>query len=127
MKLDNITYEVIGTALKVHSSLGPGLLESSYQEVMFYELVKRGYYVQKELALPVVYEKVKLNVGYRIDLLVEKHLVVEIKSVEALKDIHIAQVLTYLRLGNFKMGLLLNFNVTSMKNGIKRLINSNKT
>jgi GxxExxY protein len=99
-----------------------GLLESSYKECLWYELVKSGLSVEKEKALPLVYEEVKLEVGYRIDLLIESKVIVEIKAVEALNDVHTAQVLTYLKLSSCKVGLLLNFNTSSLKNGIKRLV-----
>lgn len=123
MEDNKITEQIIALAIKVHRSLGPGLLESAYQECLFYELIKAGWSVEKEKALPLVYEEVKLDAGYRIDLLVEKQMVVEIKSVEALTDVHIAQVLTYLKLSNCKIGLLINFNVTQLTNGLKRLYN----
>lgn len=120
-ELSNI---VIGLAIKIHKALGPGLLESAYREPMFYEINKAGLYVEKEKPLPLIYEEVKLDVGYRIDLLVEHKLVLELKSVEALAEIHLAQVLTYLRLSGCKLGLLINFNVTVLKNGIKRVVNN---
>lgn len=120
---NKLTEQIIGCAIKVHRSLGPGLLESAYQECLFYELKKAGLFVEKEKALPLVYEEVKLDCGYRIDLLVEKQIVVEIKSVEVLNDVHTAQVLTYLKLSNCKIGLLINFNVTQLTTGIKRLYN----
>lgn len=123
MEANKITEQIIGCAINVHRSLGPGLLESAYQECLLYELKKAGLFVEKEKALPLVYEEVKLDCGYRIDLLVEKQIVVEIKSVEALNDVHTAQVLTYLKLSNCKIGLLINFNVTQLTNGIKRLYN----
>lgn len=119
---NDLTGRIIGAACKVHSSLGPGLLENSYKECLHYELTQIGLYVEKEIGLPLVYEKIKLEVGYRIDLLVEKEIVVEIKAVEKLCDIHLAQILTYLKLSKCKIGLLLNFNETSMKNGIKRVV-----
>lgn len=120
---NKLTEQIIGCAIKVHRSLGPGLLESAYQECLFYELKKAGLFVEKEKALPLVYEEVKLDCGYRIDLLVEKQIVVEIKSVEVLNDVHTAQVLTYLKLSNCKIGLLINFNVTQLTTRIKRLYN----
>ncbi|REE24289.1 GxxExxY protein [Winogradskyella pacifica] len=106
----------------MHKQLGPGLLESAYQECLFHELKKAGLAVQKEKALPIVYKDIKLDHGYRIDLLVENKVVIEIKTVEAFSDVHLAQVLTYLKLGNYKLGLLLNFHVTTLKNGIRRVI-----
>ncbi len=114
---------VFDAALNVHRNLGPGLLESSYKECLFYELTKAGVRVEKEKALPLVYEEIKLEVGYRIDLLVENKLIIETKAVDALNDVHLAQVLTYLKLSNCKLGLLINFNVSLLKNGIKRVIN----
>jgi len=114
---------VFDAALNVHRNLGPGLLESSYKECLFYELTKAGVRVEKEKALPLVYEEIKLEVGYRIDLLVENKLIIETKAIDALNDVHLAQVLTYLKLSNCKLGLLINFNVSLLKNGIKRVIN----
>ena len=119
-ELSNI---VIGCAIEVHKQLGPGLLESAYQECLFYELKQAGLNVQKEIPMPIIYKEVKLDHGYRIDLLVEQKLVIELKTVESLTDVHIAQVLTYLKLGHYKLGLLLNFQVKSLKDGIKRVIN----
>jgi GxxExxY protein len=114
---------VFEAGLKVHRTLGTGLLESAYQECLYYELRKLGLMVEKQKALPLVYEEVKLDAGYRIDLLVENKLVIEIKSVEALNDLHLAQILTYLKLSNCKLGLLMNFNTVLFKNGVKRVIN----
>jgi len=121
---NELSKEVIGLAIKVHRNLGPGLLESAYEECLFYELNKAGIYVEKQKAMPLVYDEVKLDIGYRIDLFVEKKLVLEIKSVESLNDVHLAQVLTYLKLSNSKLGLLINFNVALLKNGIKRVVNN---
>jgi len=118
-KLSNI---ILGCAIEVHKQLGPGLLESAYQECLLYELKKAGLNVKKEKALPIIYKEVKLDHGYRIDLLVENKVVIEIKTVETFTDVHLAQVLTYLKLGNYKLGLLLNFHVTTLKNGIRRVI-----
>jgi len=123
MEINEITERILGCAFKVHSELGPGLLESAYEECLCYELKKVGLHVQKQKALPLVYYEVKLDAGYRIDLLVEEKVVVEIKSVESFTDVHTAQVLTYLKLSKCKIGLLINFNVRSLKNGIKRLAN----
>ena len=119
---NEITQQVLKAAFKVHTELGPGLLESSYKECLYYELLQNGFFVEKEKPMPLVYHEVKLDIGYRLDLLVEKKVVVEIKVAEAFTDVHIAQVLTYLKLSNCKVGLLLNFKVASMKNGIKRLM-----
>jgi GxxExxY protein len=121
-ELNQLANEIIGLAIKVHKALGPGLLESSYKECLFYEVVKAGYFAEKEKPLPLIYETVKLDIGYRIDLLIENKLIVEIKAVDALADIHSAQVLTYLKLSGNRLGLLINFNVTLLKNGIKRLV-----
>lgn len=118
-ELSNI---VIGCAIEVHKSLSPGLLESAYKECLAYKIKKEGLFVEKEKPLPLVFEEVKLDCGYRVDLLVEHKLIVEIKSVEAINDIHLAQVLTYLKLSGCKLGLLLNFNVVRLKDGIKRVI-----
>jgi GxxExxY protein len=115
---------VFDCALKVHQSLGPGLLESAYEECLFYELKKQGLNVEKQKPLPLIYEEVKLDIGYRIDIIVNNKLIIEIKSVEALNDVHFAQLLTYLKLTNCKLGLLINFNVTLIKNGVKRVVNN---
>ncbi|MDP5199170.1 GxxExxY protein [Flavobacterium sp. DG2-3] len=115
---------VFNSALKVHQTLGPGLLESAYEECLFYELKKLGIYVEKQKALPLIYEEVKLDVGYRLDILVENKLILEIKAVDCLNEVHFAQLLTYLKLTNCKLGLLINFNVSLLKNGIKRVANN---
>lgn len=120
---NEISEIIIGCAIQVHRALGPGLLESSYEECLYYELQQSGVKVEKQKALPLVYKNVKLDVGYRIDLLVENRVIVELKAVESLTDVHTAQVLTYLRLANCKLGLLINFNVLLLKDGIKRLRN----
>jgi GxxExxY protein len=122
MNQNELAATVIGCAIKVHKALGPGLLESAYRECLYYELTKAHLLVEKEKTLPLVYEEVKLECGYRVDLLVERKLVVEIKSVEALNDVHLAQVLTYLKLSECKLGLLINFNVVLPKDGIRRVI-----
>jgi len=113
---------VIGCAIEVHKSLGPGLLESAYQECLYYELVQAGLKVDKQKPMPIIYKDVKLDHGYRMDLLINDKLVIEIKTVEYFTEVHTAQILTYLRLGNYKLGLLLNFNVNILKEGIKRVI-----
>ena len=123
MKENDISGKIIGCAIEVHKALGPGLLESAYEECLYYELLSAGVKVEKQKPLPVVYKEVKLEAGYRIDLLVEKRVVVELKSVDALNDVHIAQVLTYLKLSGCKLGLLMNFNVVKLVDGIKRLKN----
>jgi GxxExxY protein len=124
MTENEITEEIIGCAIKVHQALGPGLLESAYEECLYYELVKMGFFTEKQKALPLIYEEIKLECGYRIDLVVEKKVIVEVKSVEALNDIHLAQLLTYLKLANIKLGLLINFNVLKVKNGLRRVVNN---
>jgi len=122
MEINQITHEILDSAYKVHSALGPGLLESAYQACLAYELKKKGLKIEVEKALPLIYEEVHLETGYRIDILVENQVVVELKTVESFTDVHTAQVLTYLKLSNSKVGLLLNFHTKSLKNGIKRLI-----
>jgi GxxExxY protein len=123
MNDNQITEIIIGCAIKVHRNLGPGLLESAYQECLLYELTKTQLHVEKERPQPLLYEEVQLNCGYRIDLMVENRVVIEIKAVEALNEVHLAQTLTYLKLTNCKYGLLLNFNVARMTDGIRRVIN----
>ncbi|HKM92301.1 MAG TPA: GxxExxY protein [Prolixibacteraceae bacterium] len=122
MKINDLTYEIIGYAYKVHSKLGPGLLESTYEVCLEYELIKSGMTVLRQVALPVIYDDIKLEAGYRIDLIVDNTVIIEIKSVDTLAPIHTAQVLTYLKLADKKLGLLINFNETDLKKGIKRLI-----
>ena len=124
MTENELSRVVFDCALKVHQTLGPGLLESAYEECLFYELKKTGLEIQKQKPLPLIYEEVKLDIGYRIDIVVENKLILEIKSVETLNDIHFAQLLTYLKLTNCKLGLLINFNVLLIKNGIKRVANN---
>jgi len=123
MTENEITEKVIGCAIEVHKLLGPGLLESAYLECLFYELQKTGLYVEKQKPLPLIYKGMKLDAGYRIDILVESKVILELKSVEALNDIHIAQVLTYMKLSDCKLGLLMNFNVLRLVDGLKRLVN----
>ncbi|MGV7105954.1 GxxExxY protein [Flavobacterium sp. U410] len=114
---------VFDCALKVHKTLGPGLLESAYEECLFYELKKTNLLVEKQKSLPLIYEDVKLDVGCRVDLMIENKFIVEIKSVEAISDVHLAQLLMYLKLTDCKLGLLINFNVKLLKEGVKRVIN----
>ena len=123
MTENELSNKIIGLAIEVHTGLGPGLLESAYKECLFYKIGKSGISVEKEKSMPLVFDEVRLDCGYRIDLVAENKLVIEIKSVEALNDIHLAQTLTYLKLGNYKLGLLINFNVVKLKDGIKRIIN----
>lgn len=119
---NELTGSILNCAYKIHSSLGPGLLESAYEECLFYELKKKGFSVSKQKPMPLVYEEKKLDVGYRIDLFVEEKVIIEIKSVEALAPVHSAQILTYMKLAQCKVGFLINFNVESLKDGIKRFI-----
>ncbi|KAA3640268.1 MAG: GxxExxY protein [Bacteroidetes bacterium] len=123
MQVNEITSAIIECAIAVHKALGPGLLESAYQESLYYELKLKGLWVEKQKPIPLIYKEVNLEIGYRIDLLVADKVVVEIKSVEALNSIHLAQTLTYLKLSECKIGLLINFNVCLLKDGIKRVIN----
>ena len=122
MELNDLTYKIIGCVYKVHSELGPGLLESTYEVCLEHELVKEGLVVERQKSLPVVYDEIKLDAGYRIDVLVNNQVILEIKSVDEIAPIHQAQLMTYLKLSGLKLGLLLNFNVKDMKKGIKRII-----
>ena len=124
MTENEISKIIIGLAIQVHRILGPGLLENAYKECLFYKINQFGLFVEKEKGLPLVFEEVKLDCGYRVDLLVENKLIIELKSVESLWDIHLAQTLTYLKLGNYKLGLLINFNEVLLKNGIRRVVNN---
>ena len=121
---NNLATEIIGLALKVHRKLGPGLLESAYKECLYYEIEKFGFNVEKEKALPLIYDEINLDCGYRLDIIVENKLIIEVKAVEALKEIYLAQTITYLKLAQCKLGLLINFNVILLKDGIKRVINT---
>ena len=123
MTENELSNSIIGAAIEVHKVLGPGLLESAYEASLFRELEFRGLEVKSQVGLPLVYKDVTCDVGYRIDLLVEKKVVIEIKAVELLTDVHIAQVLTYLKLSKCRLGLLINFNVKKLKDGVKRLVN----
>ncbi|WP_316735170.1 GxxExxY protein [Pedobacter aquatilis] len=123
MREDLLSRTIIGLAMEVHSALGPGLLENTYRECLFYKISKAGFLVEREKAMPIVFEEAKLDCGYRIDILVENALVLELKSVESLTDIHLAQTLTYMKLGGYRFGLLMNFNVLRLKDGIKRVVN----
>ena len=122
MEFDPLSKQVIGCALEVHRALGPGLLESAYEQALLYELSSTGLKVSSQVSMPVAYKDVKLDCGYRLDLLVESSLIVELKSVEQLLPVHDAQLLTYLKLSRLKTGLLINFNVRLLKDGIKRLV-----
>ena len=122
MTNEEVFTKVLDCCFQVHTALGPGLLESTYEECLFYELKQQGLMVEKQKPLPLIYEEVRLDIGYRLDLLVENVVIVEIKSVDAFNEIHFAQILTYLKLSGCKLGLLVNFNVCHLKDGIKRTI-----
>ena len=124
MNENDISYEVIGAAIELHRLIGPGLLESAYESALAFELRERGLDVQQQVAMPFIYKEVKQNVGYRIDLLVNNKVVIEIKSVESLAPVHFSQTITYLRLSNLKLGLLLNFNSNMLKGNIHRIVNN---
>jgi len=124
VKENKIATEVIACAIRVHRALGPGLLEKVYHECLFYELKKSGLSVQKEFMLPIRYDGIELESGLRIDLIIENKIIVELKAVDELNDVHLAQTLTYLKLSNCKLGLIINFNVALLKQGIKRIINT---
>ena len=117
-------YQIIGAAIEVHKHLGPGLLESSYEACLLFELRKRGVNVKSQVALPISYKGVQLEAGYRIDILVEEKVIIEIKTVEDFADIHLAQILTYLKLSKLKPGLLINFNSVKLVDGLKRVVNN---
>ena len=122
MEFDPLSREIIGCAIEVHRLLGPGLLESAYEECLTYELLMRGIYIERQKPLPIIYKDIRLDYGYRLDLLVENMIVVELKSVEAISPVHLAQILTYMRFSKTGIGLLINFNVTVLKNGIRRFV-----
>lgn len=124
MTQNELSSIVIGCAIEVHSNLGPGLLESVYEACLFYELKQIGLNVKQQEPLPVFYKGIEIPVGLKLDLLIENKLIVEVKSVKELQDIHTAQLITYLKISNIELGLLLNFNETRMKNGIKRIVNN---
>ena len=123
MTENEIAKQIVDVAFKIHTTFGPGLLESVYETIMAYELQKRGLRVQRQQAIPVIYEDVRMDLGFRADLIVEGKVVVEIKSVEAIAPVHKKQLLTYLRLTDKRLGLLINFNVELIKNGISRVVN----
>jgi GxxExxY protein len=120
--INDITHEIMDSAYRIHSKLGPGLLESAYRTCLSYELRKKGLKVEEEKPLPLVYEEIYLDCGYRLDMLIEDTVIVELKTVEKFTDVHIAQVLTYLKFSKKFVGLLINFNVKSLKDGIKRVV-----
>lgn len=124
MTENELSNVAIGCALKVHSRLGPGLLESAYEACLQHELIKSGLYAESQKRLPLVYETVKLECGYRIDLFVERRLIIEVKSAAGINDVIVAQVLTYLRLTDCRLGLIMNFNVLHLKDGIRRVVNN---
>lgn len=119
---EELTKRIINSAFKVHTALGPGLLESAYKTCLHYELNKSGLNALAEVPMPLVYEDIRMECGYRVDIIVENKVVIEVKAVDALNDVHTAQVLTYLRLSGCKIGLLMNFHVQHLRNGIKRLM-----
>lgn len=123
MHEDEIAKVIVNAAYQVHIELGPGLLESAYEACLIYELQKAGLEVSSQIELPVIYKDVSLNCSYRIDILVESKVIIEVKSVSVLKEIHLAQMITYLKLSNCKLGLLINFNEAKIKDGIRRVIN----
>jgi GxxExxY protein len=120
MELNEVTQKIIGCAIEVHKKLGPGLLESAYEECLAYELVRNGLTIKRQHPTPIVYKEIKLEYGYQIDILVENLVVIELKVVDEFNPVHEAQILTYMKLSNKSLGLLINFNVTILKNGIKR-------
>jgi GxxExxY protein len=122
LNFEPLSNEIIGCAIEVHKILGPGMLESAYEECLSYELMKKRIWIERQKPIPVNYKEINLECGYRIDLLVEHQIVIELKSVEDLSKIHTAQLLTYMRFANIKIGLLINFNTTVLKNGIRRFI-----
>jgi GxxExxY protein len=122
-RLDSVTEKVIGSAIAVHRAIGPGLLESAYEECLCYELSQLGLKFERQVPLPVVYKDVKLDCGYRMDIVVQDDVVIEVKAVEKIIPIHEAQLLSYLKLGNRKVGLLMNFHASVLKNGLKRIVN----
>lgn len=120
---NQISKIIVDRSLKVHRNLGPGLLETSYEKCLYYELAKAGLSIERQKGMPLMYDQIKIDVGYRVDLLINKKVIVEIKAVESLTNIHMAQILTYLKLSGCKLGLLINFNTDLIKKGIKRVVN----
>jgi GxxExxY protein len=120
---NDITERIIGCGISVHIALGPGLLESAYESCLYYELLESGLFVERQKAIPLLYKAVKMDCGYRADLVVERRIIVEVKAVEVLNEIHIMQTVTHLKLTNCRLGLLMNFNVIRLKDGIRRIIN----
>lgn len=124
MNINDVTFAIRGAAFDVHNALGPGLLESIYERAMEYELHKRGHKVRSQVGIPVIYDGIDLDIGFRLDLLVDDLVIVELKSVEAIHPVHYKQLLTYLRLTNKRLGLLINFNAVSLKGSITRIVNN---
>lgn len=124
MTENELSYEIIGSSLYSHTELGPGLLESAYEEVLAYELTQKGLKVLRQVPMPLVYKDVKMDVGYRIDLLVDQKVIIELKSLETLAPVHFPQTLTYLKLSGLKLALLVNFNTKRLKDGIHRIVNN---
>lgn len=124
MHENEISYSIRGAAFKIHSALGPGLLESVYETALTYELQQEGFDIKNQIGVPVIYENVKMNQGFRMDILVNNKVIVEVKSIETLLDVHHKQLLTYLKLADKKLGLLINFNVVSLKDSITRIVNN---
>ncbi len=124
MTENEISKTIYNKALIVHRALGPGLLESAYEECLYYEISKENIVVLKQKPLPLIYKEIKLEIGYRVDLMVENKVIIEVKAVEHLNEIHLAQLLTYLKLSGCKLGMLINFNVPLIKDGIKRVVNN---
>ena len=123
MEINDLTKTIIGAAIEVHRTLGPGLLESTYEACLFYELEQMGLFVERQVELPVKYKNVRVEIGYRIDLLVENQVIIEVKSVKELLPVHMAQMITYLKISNKSKGLLMNFNVAKLIDGVKRISN----
>ncbi len=121
---NQISKIIVDCSLKVHRALGPGLLESSYEECLYLELIRSGLSVERQKAMPLIYDRIRLDVGYRVDLLINKKVIIEIKAVESINNVHIAQLLTYLKLSGCKLGILINFNTNLIKKGIKRVVNN---
>lgn len=122
MQTNIITSDIIGCAIDIHKRFGPGLLEKAYSAFLCYDLCELGYYVEKEKPMPVVYKEVRIDLGYRTDMIVEEKVIIEIKRVERITDVHIAQILTYMKLGEYPLGLLINFQTKYLKDGIKRIV-----
>ncbi|MBT1698691.1 GxxExxY protein [Fulvivirgaceae bacterium PWU4] len=124
MTEDELSYKVIGIALELHKKVGPGLLESAYESALAYDLIEGGLSIQRQVPMPFIYKELKMDIGYRVDIIVNDKLIIEIKSVEMLEPVHHAQVLTYLKLSGMKLGLLINFNTKMLKSGIHRIVNN---